>query len=155
MSLSKKDILYAFLILLFSHVVALLYNHFSESGIPIFRQGNVKNNDVTIAINNPEIVKFYMTDENSVIIDARSEGLFKEGHIKGAISCPVSDFKNNINGLKDTITKTHNIVVYCSNIHCSDSHLLAEQLIKKGFFNVQVYPAGFSEWQKLGYPVQK
>ncbi len=155
MSLSKKDILYAFLILLFSYAIALIYNHFSKSGIPLFCQNNDENNAVIIAINDPEIVKFYMTEENSVIIDARSEALFREGHIKRAISCPFSNFEKIINDLKNTISKTQNIVVYCSNIHCSDSHFFAEQLIKKGYFNVRIYPAGFNEWKEIGYPVQR
>jgi len=155
MNLSKKDILYAFLILIFSSTIALIYNHFSESEIPLFRQDNIKNNDLIIAINNPEIVRYYITEDNSAIIDARSEDLFRDGHIKGVISCPVSNFEESMNDLKNTITKTHNIVVYCSNIHCSDSHFLAEQLIKKGYFNVRIYPAGFREWKKIGYPVQR
>lgn len=155
MNVSKKDILYAFYMILCSSLMALIYNYFSSAGIPVLYQNNTIISDKTDSITAPEIVRYYSSENKSIIIDARSEDLFKEGHIPGALSCPVYDFDENITRLKKQFGLTQNIVVYCSDVHCSDSRTLANKLIKEGYINVRTYPGGFSEWQHKGYPVQK
>ena len=111
MSLSKKDILYAFYMILCSSLMALIYNYLSSAGIPVLCHNNVIISDKTDSVTSPEIVRYYSAGSRSIIIDARSEELFKEGHIPGALSCPVYDFYENIIRLKKQIGLTQNIVV--------------------------------------------
>ena len=141
--------------ILCSSLMALIYNYFSSAGIPVLYQNNIIILDKTDSVTSSEILRYYSAESRSRIIDAGSEDLFKEGHIPGALSCPVYDFYKNITRLKKQIGLTQNIVVYCSDVHCPDSRTLAYRLIKEGCINVRIYPGGFSEWQHRGYPIQK
>ena len=118
--------------ILCSSLTALIYNCFPSYRIPILYQNNVIILNKTDSVTASEIVRYYSSDSGSIIIDAGSDELFKEGHIPGALSCPVYEFHEIIIRLKKRIYLTQNIVVYCSNVHCLDSRSLANKFIKEG-----------------------
>jgi rhodanese-related sulfurtransferase len=155
MSLSKKDILYAFYIVLFSSLIALIYNYCSSYELPLLYQKGVINSDKIKSIAAPEIIRYYSESNINIIIDTRPEEMFNEGHIPGALSYPISDFYDSIIRLNKRIGIAQNIVIYCSNVHCSDSHTLAKLLIEQGYINVRIYPDGFKERQQQKYPIHK
>ena len=41
------------------------------------------------------------------------------------------------------------IITYCAHKDCNASNLLAEELLKKGFRNIDEYPGGMKEWNKM------
>ena len=89
------------------------------------------------------------------IIDAQPKEVYKEGHIKGAISLP---WKSQI-PLEDVwnLPKDKPIVTYCD---CgpgeSDSADVASQLIQFGFENVRVLgDPSIKGWKKANYPMEK
>jgi phage shock protein E len=89
------------------------------------------------------------------IIDAQPKEVYKEGHIKGAISLP---WKSQI-PLEDVwnLPKDNPIVTYCD---CgpgeADSADVASQLLQFGFENVRVLgDPSIKGWKKAGYPMDK
>ena len=89
------------------------------------------------------------------IIDAQPKAVYKEGHIKGALSLP---WKSEI-PLEDVwnLPKDKPIVTYCD---CgpgeADSADVASQLLQFGFENVRVLgDPSIKGWKKAGYPMDK
>jgi len=101
-------------------------------------------------------LKKMMDSGNSVtIIDAQPKEVYKEGHIKGAISLP---WRSQI-PLEDVwnLPKDKPIVTYCD---CgpgeADSADVASQLVQFGFENVQVLrDPSIKGWKIAGYPMEK
>jgi rhodanese-related sulfurtransferase len=98
-----------------------------------------------------------MMDSGSLvtIIDTQPKEVYKEGHIKGALSLP---WKSQI-PLEDVwnLPKEEPIVTYCD---CgpgeADSADVASQLVQFGFENVQVLgDPSIKGWKKAGYPMEK
>ncbi len=79
--------------------------------------------------------------EDLVIIDARTEEEFAEGHIEGAILVPEYEIKAKAEALipdKDTL-----ILVYCRSGR--RSKIASEALIKLGYTNVKEF-GGIIDW---------
>ena len=68
-----------------------------------------------------------------VIIDVRSRGEFKSGHIKGAINIPINEFFQGIK--KNKIYPNRPITVYCANGGRSGSAI--NILKSQGYTNVK------------------
>ena len=84
-----------------------------------------------------------------VVIDVRPEEEYKNGHIKGAISIPLSELKNRLN----EIPVNHEVVAYCRGPYC----VLAPEAVK--IFKDNGYTAlrlseGLPEWKEAGLPVE-
>ena len=90
-----------------------------------------------------------------IIIDVQPETIYKEGHIKGAISLP-SSARIRLEDVWD-FPYDRMIVTYCD---CgpgeTDSADSAAQLMRFGFENVKVLadPA-IKGWKEAGYPMEK
>lgn len=91
----------------------------------------------------PEEAKNIMdTQKNYVIIDARTEAEFAEGHIEGAILIPEYEIAQKAEQEipdKDTL-----ILVYCRSGR--RSKIAAEALINLGYTNVKEF-GGIIDWQ--------
>ena len=84
-----------------------------------------------------------------VVYDVRTREQYERSHIKGARWLPVSQIDNN----KDEIPKDREIVVYCTNVRCTASHMAAVKLSELGF-KVYRFTGGLEEWASKGYPVE-
>ena len=81
-------------------------------------------------------------EKNYVIIDARTESEFNEGHIKGAILIPEYEIADRAeNELPD---KDQLILVYCRSGR--RSKIASEELVKLGYTNVKEF-GGIIDWQ--------
>jgi rhodanese-related sulfurtransferase len=91
-------------------------------------------------------------DQAIVIVDTQPKGAYDLGHVKGAINFPwASTLKSNGNLPKD---KT--LILYCDCAHEEDSTDVATQLMEKwGYTNIKLLEGGWSNWLKLGYPMEK
>lgn len=69
----------------------------------------------------------YIGKDNIIIIDIRSNLLFKRGHIGSAINIPYQDFEYN----KTCIPKCYDIILYCER--GNQSLLLGRELSKEGY----------------------
>ncbi len=86
-----------------------------------------------------------------VVINVLDEEFYKDCHIKGSLNIP---FEKVEQVAIDTIDKSAEVVLYCSNYQCTSSEYAAKKLYEKGFTNVSVYEAGVAEWYQQGYPVE-
>lgn len=81
------------------------------------------------------------SETNYVIIDARTQSEFDQGHIAGAIMIPEYEIAEKAEGiLKD---KNQLILVYCRSGR--RSKIAAEALIKLGYTNVKEF-GGIIDW---------
>jgi rhodanese-related sulfurtransferase len=92
-------------------------------------------------------------------LDARRSSEFAEGHIAGAWCTPVweADVDDRLIAFKAARRPGPEdpIVIYCSGGDCRDSHLLADKLLKEGYFHLLIYRDGFPAWVAQGHPVEK
>jgi rhodanese-related sulfurtransferase len=49
-----------------------------------------------------------------------------------------------------TLSRESEIIVYCTNFDCPQSHMAAEKLTALGFTHVLVYEGGLQEWEESG-----
>ncbi|NOQ72923.1 MAG: rhodanese-like domain-containing protein [Crocinitomix sp.] len=87
-------------------------------------------------------------DSSIVYLDAREYDEYKVSHIKGAIWVGYDDFDMS---RLDTITKSENIVVYCSVGYRSEK--VSEKLLKANYENVSNMYGSIFEWVNQGRPV--
>jgi rhodanese-related sulfurtransferase len=90
-----------------------------------------------------------------ILVDARSREDYIEGHIPGALSLPLGEFDELIQGFMERVPPDRMIITYCSGVECHDSHDLAEFLNGAGFSNVRIFAGGLPEWQEKNKPVEK
>jgi len=84
-----------------------------------------------------------------VVIDVRPEAEFRNGHIAGAISVPVSQLKARVAELPaDT-----DVVAYCRGAYCVMAPDAVRYLTRTGRRAIQL-DGGFPEWAEEGKPVE-
>jgi len=96
------------------------------------------------------IAKGTRSSAKAILIDARPEAKYKKSTIPSSINIPDTKFDEYVSLLKDT-PKDKELIIYCGGYKCAKSPKVAGMLIKKGFTNVKVYPAGEPEWIKKNY----
>ena len=89
-------------------------------------------------------------DKGYIVIDARDQYEYKKGHIKGAINISRGLMEWVIE--KEIADKNTNILIYC--VSGGRSCLAANQMQKMGYKNVVNMHALFTDWVKVGYPVE-
>ncbi|MDP7650747.1 MAG: rhodanese-like domain-containing protein [Rhodospirillales bacterium] len=87
-----------------------------------------------------------------VIIDARPERKFKEGHVPTAINIPDRKFAK-MTGLLPEDKKTP-LVFYCGGLKCPLSPKSAAKAVKLGYTKVKLFQAGYPAW-KAAYDAPK
>jgi rhodanese-related sulfurtransferase len=117
------------------------------------------------AIYHHEVVEIYESpyyrDGLYMIVDARSERLYPEGHIPGAYHL----YSFYADQYIDTVMKAYNlaeglqaekIVVYCNGGKCEDSEFTVRDLLAKGIppHKVFIYGLGFGGWKDKGMPYE-
>ncbi|HET7764779.1 MAG TPA: rhodanese-like domain-containing protein [Burkholderiales bacterium] len=88
-----------------------------------------------------------------VLVEALPEKYFSDWHLPGARHLPHDDVAR----LAPTVLpdKSAEIVVYCANRSCRNSHAAAAKLAQMGYGNVSVYPGGKQEWSEAGLAVER
>ena len=81
------------------------------------------------------------TEKDYVIIDARTEEEFAEGHIENAILIPEYEIANRAE--KELTDKEQLILVYCRSGR--RSKIASEELVKLGYTNVKEF-GGIIDW---------
>ena len=81
------------------------------------------------------------TEKDYIIIDARTEEEFAEGHIENAILIPEYEIKDRAE--KELPDKEQQILVYCRSGR--RSKIASEELVKLGYTNVKEF-GGIIDW---------
>jgi rhodanese-related sulfurtransferase len=161
----KRSLREAGFIVLSAVLVGFVYNAVSTNGIDLVRKerplawssdasrhATPSTSSRPTFIDIDEAVKIFQRGD-ALFIDARHEDEFNEGHIKGAISLPLSKLEAHpdlVRGLpEDTL-----IVTYCSGEECALSIDLGERLALLGFTNVKVFFSGWLDWKKRNLPIE-
>lgn len=87
--------------------------------------------------------------EKGVLIDVRTPGEYKKGHLKGARLLDI--FSDNFETEIDKLDKNATYFVYCATGGRSGE--CAELMQKKGFKKVYDMDGGIRKWQSEGLPV--
>lgn len=92
---------------------------------------------------------------DALILDARDQVAFGAGHLPGASSLPLDEWKKRSAELNDLLYRYRNrlVIVYCANRWCSQAEDLQVALIDQGHRNVGVFAAGFDAWREAGLSV--
>jgi rhodanese-related sulfurtransferase len=90
----------------------------------------------------------------TIFIDARPPGEYRELHVEGAINLTADD----LHAIKDAelskrLPSERPLIVYCGHADCHASLKVAELLQNRGFKQVAVFLEGFRAWDEAGYPV--
>jgi len=110
----------------------------------IEEQGPVK----AKAINFSQVKKL-MADPSVMILDARNEHEFAEGHLPNSRNIFALEFEQYIPELIG-MNKDIRIIVYCGGGQCELSHELSNNLIGLGFKKIYIYLGGWEDWKKNG-----
>lgn len=94
-------------------------------------------------------VKKLLADPTVMVIDARNEHEFAEGHLPKARNIFAMEFEQYIPELIG-MNKDIRIIVYCGGGQCELSHELSNNLIGLGFKKVYIYLGGWDDWKKNG-----
>lgn len=159
----KKLMIQIIIILAVSIAIGLTYNQFINSPVPVFKKyipdaktDRITGEDLSIYYNEMDIETLVALKEadSITLLDARDPMLFEQGHIPGAISCPIAKFNEMYDSIVPLLEEGKTIVIYCINVQCTDSSLLAREMNKKGHLEIFVFKGGIEEWTEMGYPVQ-
>lgn len=134
-----------------SVLLALVFNESNPNGIPFFQK--LPSQSAIPSIPLSAAVEEYKQGQ-TVFVDARSAGFFKQRHIKGAVNMPMAIFDIVYLMTFDEEEKTKPIIVYGRTISKLFDLEVAGRLAQKGYKNTRVLEGGLRDWEKKGYPVE-
>lgn len=98
---------------------------------------------------------YYLLFKDVVWLDVRDRAAYKSGHIRGAISVPLSTLRDSL----ARIPKNKEVVLYCEGIwdggRCSASTSAGRILLANGYRHgkIKILEEGYGGWRHAGYPV--
>lgn len=146
-------------------ITALTVNHFSPRGIALVGDWDPSLGVITARERNDVVVhdreirdiaeaKAVFDAQEALFIDVRHFTDFNRGHIQGALSFPVNEMEQWIDGFIGRYPVSRLIVVYCYGRECEDSHIVAQFLDDMGYERVRVLVDGYGVWKAKGFPVE-
>ena len=87
-----------------------------------------------------------------VLVEALPDKYYVANHLPGALHLP----HDQVDTLAAAVLpeKSAEIVVYCANRQCQNSHIAAHRLSALGYTNVSVYAGGKQDWEEAGLPFE-
>jgi rhodanese-related sulfurtransferase len=102
-----------------------------------------------------EAEDLWRTGGTALVLDARAEGLFAQGHIPGARNVPAAAAEVSLPSDLPGVPRDRTLVVYCEGGDCQSSLALARRLTDEGFKDVRVFSGGWAAWVKAGRPEER
>lgn len=101
-----------------------------------------------------QLKKMLDRKEKFLLVDARNEREYKEGHIVKAVH--VYDKEMEAHKAKFPTDKSYPIVFYCNGYpKCLRSLNGAKMALSWGYTRVSLYVGGFPDWEGKGYPLER
>ena len=91
-----------------------------------------------------------LRDGDVVVLDVRPEAEYAAGHIRGAVSIPITDLKSRLRDIPDGAE----VVAYCRGPYCVYADEAVRMLTKKGRTAARLED-GFPEWAHARLPVAR
>ena len=87
-----------------------------------------------------------------VLVEALPEKFYVAKHLPGALHLP----HDQVDALAPRLLpeKSAEVVVYCSNRQCQNSHIAAHRLSVLGYTDISVYAGGKQDWEEAGLPFE-
>ncbi|UCD28998.1 MAG: rhodanese-like domain-containing protein [Planctomycetota bacterium] len=123
-------------------------SEFTEGGFRI-----IKHEDVVKLFNDP-----LYAGGLYVIIDARDEEQYADGHIPGAYQLdPWRYTEDQLKEMLNICLTAEKVALYCKGGECEDSEMAADLLIQNDVIpgSIHVYSGGFDRWSGSRMPVEK
>jgi rhodanese-related sulfurtransferase len=91
--------------------------------------------------------------DSIVLLDAQAPGWYERERIPGALRALPED----LDSLEDFLPRGRDtkVVVYCWDLSCSGSGVIAQMLIERGYRCVRRYRGGKRDWIEAGLPVER
>jgi rhodanese-related sulfurtransferase len=104
-----------------------------------------------------EAFKQLAAGRTALILDARPDVFYREGHVPGAFNLARESFAADYERLHARLaaSRATRIAVYCADADCPDSALVASALEQLGFRHVVDFTDGWEGWTAAGLPVEK
>lgn len=165
-----KDSLQTFVLVTAGFAVGFIINQLRNKSLPLIYESRelptekamahstatkLRPNDVLLPEKvTAEQLQQFIKDNRGFVFDARSETLYRLGHIPGAFCLPREDFENAYKRFQTELERNRSqpLIVYCSNEFCENAMLVQKSLQKLGYSNVAVFAGGWWEWQEKGLP---
>lgn len=80
------------------------------------------------------------------VLDVRTEGEWKSGHLPGSLNVPVGSFEQRV----QEIPRDRPVIVHCQT--GARAAIGASLLRARGFTDVRYFPGGLSDWRAAGMP---
>ena len=81
-----------------------------------------------------------------LILDARPQSEYDQGHLPGAFSLPEETFETSMMNLVGLFGPGDPLVIYCSSATCDDALLVARRLREAGFQDLSLFLEGWEGW---------
>ncbi len=119
-----------------------------EVGYAFYRSNDYEARIETTVISPADLQKLAAEQPESLqIVDVRAPEEFAEGHIPGALNCPLESFAIN----SDQLDKEKKVIVYCNS--GGRSYSAYRKLMRLGYKNIA--QALFADWKSAGLEVQQ
>ncbi len=96
-----------------------------------------------------ELFDMVKNEDGLQIVDVRETSEFESERIRGAISSPLTSFKESFR----RIDKNRHSYIICQSGKRAGKY--AKQLLENGYENVSVVKGGLKSWIDAGYPVEE
>ena len=90
-----------------------------------------------------------------ILVDARSQEIYNDGHLPGAVSLPLGELDQLLPTFMDKYPTASSLILYCSGYGCTDSFDMALVLLEKGYRDVMLFEGGYPRWRDAGLPVEE
>ena len=118
-----------------------------ELGYSFYKSGDYEKRIETTKISPVDLQELALLHPETLqVVDVRDIEEFAEGHIPGAINCPLSTFA----ATSEILDKEKKVVVYCNS--GGRSYGAYVKLMKLGYKNIA--QAIFADWKESGLPVK-
>jgi rhodanese-related sulfurtransferase len=89
-----------------------------------------------------------LDNDTVAIVDARLPVDYQAGHLKGAISVPVTSNPQQCEKAISHVPKERRIIVYSHSNGCNYGERVAKELLAQGYHNISLFRGGWVEWEK-------
>lgn len=131
-------------LVLVAAVLGVVANHFSSRPAPLLGRPQLRI-PVLSTLRLPHAKAIF--DARSMrFVDARDPAAYAAGHIPGAVNVP--------SGAVPDLPAAGGTIVYCDSADGTLARSVAEELSRRGVGNLYVFPNGWTEWSRAGFPVE-
>lgn len=120
---------------------------------PSFRPAELSLDARQLPLVEADLLEQLLQEPGTLVLDARHALSYDAGHIPGARSLPLGQWRDYLPALRPLLEEAQFTIVYCIDRDCRDALLLAEVLLAEGFSGIMLYEGGIGDWRSRGLPL--